>query len=453
MIIAGFRAVRRTAHMKKERLTGEKRSIIKRGLDENKSFAEIGKKIGAAGSTISREVRNHLVVRRTGGMGHPFNACALRFSCTLTGICGSCTGHRCKNCSRGCNSVCSSFERQECPNLARPPYVCNGCKKRGLCTLEKRYYYPIEAQKEYEEVWSESHSGVTSTEQEIQYLDNLISPLILQGQSLNHILAVHAGEITVSQSTLYRMLSAGLFRARNLDLPRRVRFGVRKKSRQLKVDRSCRIGRTFQDFLAYMEDHAFPALVELDSVEGRKGGKVLLTIHFVQSELMLAFLRDANTSASVTECFDRIYGILGQDLFARIFPVCLADNGSEFSDPMKIECDWSGTSEIRTKVFYCDPSAPFQKGSAERNHEYIRMVIPKGTSLDCYDQQDIRLLMDHVNSTVRPGLGNRTPFEAFAFMYGQEVLDLLGVRKISPDQVTLKPDLLRSRLRAGHESD
>lgn len=437
--------------MNKHRLTAEKRYAIQHGLDENKSFTEIGKEIGAAGSTVSREVRNRFIIRRTGGLGRPFNACVYRFTCVLTGICGSCSDHKCKNCSRGCNRICSSFQRQDCPKLSRPPYVCNGCKNRGICTLEKHYYYSIEAQKEYETVWSESHTGISSSEEEIRYLDDLISPLILQGQSLNHILASHAGEITVSKSTLYRMLNEGLFRARNLDLPRRVRFGKRKKSRLMKIDRSCRVGRSFSDFLAFMKQNDYPAVVELDSVEGKKGGKVLLTIHFVQTEFMLAFLRSANTSASVTECFDRIYRILGPDSFARIFPVCLADNGSEFSDPLKIECDWSVSSEIRTRVFYCDPSSPFQKGSAERNHEYIRMVVPKGISFNECDQSDIDLLMDHVNSLVRPSLGNRCPYDAFAFMYGQEVLDLLGIHKIHPDQVLLKPDLLRSRLRAKHE--
>ena len=42
----------------------------------------------------------------------------------------------------------------------------------------------------------------------------------------------------------------------------------------------------------------------MDSVEGRKGGKVLLTIYFRNSSLMLAFIRDNNTAKSVTEIFE-----------------------------------------------------------------------------------------------------------------------------------------------------
>jgi len=49
----------------------------------------------------------------------------------------------------------------------------------------------------------------------------------------------------------------------------------------------------------------------MDSVVGTKGGKVLLTIHFVESSLMLAFLRDANTSQSIIDIFNALDRILG----------------------------------------------------------------------------------------------------------------------------------------------
>ena len=124
-----------------------------------------------------------------------------------------------------------------------------------------------------------------------------------------------------------------------------------------------------------MAAHPDYPVVQLDSVEGKKGGKVLLTIHFVKAEFMLASLRDHNTSRSVTEIFEMIYGGLGHDKFTEIFKVCLADNGSEFSNPSAIE--FSSDGKQRTSVFYCNPQAPYQKGSAERNHEFIREFIPK----------------------------------------------------------------------------
>ena len=128
-----------------------------------------------------------------------------------------------------------------------------------------------------------------------------------------------------------------------------------------------------------MEQHPDTPVTELDSVIGTRGSKVLLTIHFVEAEFMLAFLRERNDSASVIAVFEHLYDLLGHDDFSKIFRVCLTDNGTEFSNPTAIE--YNNQGERRTRIFYCDPSAPFQKGSSERNHEFIRMFIPKVRTL------------------------------------------------------------------------
>ena len=172
----------------------------------------------------------------------------------------------------------------------------------------------------------------------------------------------------VSESTLYRLINANLFAARNLDLPRRVRFSKRKCRKNRKIDKQCRTGRTYLDYQVYIQEHPDLPVTQIDSVEGVKGGKVLLTIHFVQAEFMAAFLRDTNDSQSVIDIFNRLYLELRCDIFISLMPVLLADNGSEFSNPSRIEFDTQRNQ--RTHLFYCDPASPGQKGSSERNHVY-----------------------------------------------------------------------------------
>ena len=184
-------------------------------------------------------------------------------------------------------------------------------------------------------------------------------------------------------------------------------------------------------------------VVQLDSVIGRKGGKVLLTIHFVNCEMMLAFLRDRNTARSVEEVFDSLYQSLGHDRFTRIFRLCLADNGSEFSNPAHLEFTQDGIQ--RTRIFYCNPRAPYQKGSCERNHEFIRCFIPKGTDMNQYSQEDITLMMDHINSYSRVSLGNKCPYDVFRFLYGDDLLNLLGCTTIPAQQVTLNKSVFEKR--------
>jgi len=273
-------------------------------------------------------------------------------------------------------------------------------------------------------------------------LDALISPLLKKGQSLHHICANNADEIMVNERTLYNYVATGIFSARNLDMPRVVRMGKRKKKTDgFKVDKKCRIGRTYQDFLDFMQRYPGTPTVEMDSVEGKKGGKVLLTLHFTVPQFMMAFIRDANTSQSVIDIFNRLSQVLEPDTFRRLFQVVLGDNGSEFSNPSALETDPRG--EYRTRVFYCDPQAPYQKPAVENNHSLIRRIIPKGASLDAFSQEDITLMMNHINSYKRANLGDKAPYEVFAAFYGEELLRRMGAELIPADKVILRPYLLK----------
>ena len=263
-----------------------------------------------------------------------------------------------------------------------------------------------------------------SNEDDIARINGIISPLVKNGQSLHQIYLAHVDELMCSEKTLYNYVDAQLFDIRNIDLPRKVKYRPRYKKPEFKVDRGCRIERSYADFQKYL------------------GAKCLLTIHFVESSLMLAFLRDANTSASVIEIINLLDEVLGAKTFNSLFPVILTDNGSEFSNPKEIE-KRSTIPCNRTKIFYCDPSAPYQKGACEVNHELIRRILPKGSSFDELTQQDIILMMNHINSYKRKKLNNRSPYETFSFYYGEDVLKRLGCSPVAAENIILKPKLLK----------
>jgi ISSag9, transposase (fragment) len=97
----------------------------------------------------------------------------------------------------------------------------------------------------------------------------------------------------------------------------------KNKSKTLKVDKDCRNGRTYKDFVKYINEHPDSIICEGDSVKGKKGGKVLLTLFFVQQNLQLAFHRDYNDARSVTHIFEKLYIELRPDIFGKIFDVLL----------------------------------------------------------------------------------------------------------------------------------
>lgn len=111
----------------------------------------------------------------------------------------------------------------------------------------------MDAHREYELTRSESRSGFAISETELEHLDSVVSPLLLKGQSVHHISQTHADSVMCSEKTLYTYIDHNLLSARNIDLPRKVRLRPRKaKSVELKVDKSCRIGRTWKDYCGYM---------------------------------------------------------------------------------------------------------------------------------------------------------------------------------------------------------
>jgi IS30 family transposase len=428
---------------KNKHLTDEERLKIEHLLGEQTSLKQIAAKLDKHISTISREIRARAVASDKGAAHRVRNRCIQRTDCHKIQLCENkpnCT-RRCSTCSK-CNEVCPDFAEEVCIKLYETPYVCNGCMDEYQCTLRKRYYINRKAHEAYREMLVESRVGANITEDELLALDEFVSPLILRGQSVHHIVTQNADQLNVGKNSIYRYVSGGLLNAKNIDMPRVCRMKPRKTKPVIhKVDSKCRVGRTYAEYEAYIKENPV-SVVEMDSVIGRVGGKVLLTLMFTSCDFMFAFIRERNTSQSVIDIFERLHALVGVKSFKALFPLLLTDNGSEFSNPLRLEFDAEGNK--RTTVFYCDPNASFQKPHVEVNHEFIRRVLPKGKSFDSLEQSDIDLMTSHINSYPREKLGDKSPLDVFAFIYGQDILDKLGISRIPANEILLKPSLLKN---------
>lgn len=427
---------------KNKHLTDIDRQEIEHGLRHGLSIKKLAAKIGKHHSTVAREIGARSVPSDKGAFGRLTNRCVSRRCCEKHQLCmdqPDCV-KRCSGC-RLCNSMCPEFNEEVCAKLATPPYVCNGCREEARCVLRKRYYLHNPAQKNYRDRLVGAREGANITEDELCALDALVSPLVRQGQSVHHILTNHPDRFDLHEKTVYRYIAGGLLHAKNGDMPRVCSLKPRsRKPVEHKIDTKCRLARTYADFQAFTAASPDTRVVEMDSVIGRVGGKVLLTLLFRDSRLMLAFLRDRNDSQSVIDRFAQLWKLAGPELFRRLFPVLLTDNGSEFSNPRALEYAPDGTP--RTRLFYCDPCASWQKGRVERNHEFLRLILPKGTSFDALTQTQINTMLSHINSYSRPGLNDKAPFDLFAFTYGADLLSQLGLQRIPADRILLKPSLL-----------
>jgi len=437
-------------------LTLSGRTYIEQELCQGTSYAAIAGVLHKDPTTIAKEVkRYHKIIPTT-----PRNKCALckhYEDCDLRSIEQQCFRYNKRHCKELCKKcarvntpiVCPYFIPLTCSKINKPPYVCNHCDKQKDCPFDKHLYIAAYAQKQYEKKISSSREGINMTPEELQELNDLISPLVLKGQPLSHIFAVHADEIPVCRRTLYNYFNQCVFKARNIDLPRRVRYKKRKKHsepRKKDYQQTYRNKRTYVDFERFMAAHPDYDVVEMDTVKGsREKGKCLLTLLFRSCSFMLVILLPDCTQKNVIRAINNLCDTIGIRTFKKYFPVILTDNGSEFKNPWDIEKTESGVH--RTYVFYCDPYVSNQKGRLEKNHEYIRYIIPKGKSMLKYTQDDINLMASHINSTARDSLNGATPFELADLLIDKKIPLLTGQYKVSPDNVVLKPVLIESRVK------
>lgn len=394
---------------KYKHLSFEDRCVIEEFLNYGYNFSQIANRLGKDRTTISDEVRKHRFLRGTPN----------------------------KNIDPCC------FE-------SKPPYVCNACQKKNSCKKVRYTYSHAVAYNEYKKNLINSRKQVYITKEQIASINDVIAPLMVhKHHSVNHVYITHPDLLPFSKSTFYKYIDLGIINIKNIDLQRKIKYKVKKEvdddNVRTKVNTKIKVGRFYTDFKDYLEYHPNCSIVEMDTVigtSGGKGGKCFLTLLFRQYNLMLIYLLPYKQSKYVTQVFNYLKDLLGIDEFKRLFEVILTDNGTEFTDPESIEVDFN-TGEILSSVFYCDPNCSWQKGSIEKNHEYIRYILPKGTSFAGLSQDDCNLIASYINSVPRRSLNNLSPYEASVNFIGKENLDKLKIDKINYDDIDLTIKLLK----------
>ena len=435
-----------TVTQKYVHLSLEQRSEIEDGLNNRMTFQAIAGRIGKDPTTIGKEVKSRRFLKTVGSSAHGYgiNRCSFYTSCPVKHLCGKMHCSKlCRTCrGHNCNQLCRAFKERQCSRLSQAPYVCNGCQSTGGCRMDRYYYRATQAQLIYKRMLSDTRTGINLTRDELAALDDLVCPLIRQGQSLNHIFATHKAEIGCSRKTLYSYINQGCLSVINLDLPRLVKYKKRRKHRkEAAKDPRYRVGRNYKDYLKFTAVNPGLGVVQADTVEGSDCCEVLLTLFFCNTSLMLICLLPSQTQACVLAAFDSLESQLGSDLFSRLFPVILTDNGSEFKDPDALQRSVNGGK--RTRVFYCDPGASWQKGALEKNHGLIRRVLPKGTSFAGLSPEKVFLLRDHINSYRRDSLNGNSPLDLASLLTPTTALEQLDLRRIPPDHIILNPSLLK----------
>ena len=390
-------------NIKNKHMTFQDRVEIQECLCKSMTFKAIGKRIGKDQTTVSKEIRLHAQSYRNG------------------------------------------FVKTDdiCPKLLKAPYVCNGCEMKGRssCKFIRRVYQAKKAQADYETLLSEARTGIPLNKEIFYETEKIISNAVRKGQHVFH--AIKSNNLPVSPATVYRHISKGYYTISSIDLPRAVKFKQRKSKQQDYVPTAAKKGRTYDDYLSYVENNPDIPCVELDTVIGRIGGKLILTIHFVNVGFMAGILLNDKTAAEAAHRISELKAKLKKHgfKFGDVFPLLLTDNGGEFSCVSAFENDENGNLE--SHMFFCNPNAPYQKPHIEKNHTLFRDIVPKGSSFDDFTQETVNLIFSHVNAVKRKQFNGKSAYDLFTYFYSKELADVLGISHIPADEVVQSPSLLK----------
>ena len=388
--------------MNKARLTIEDRMLIEQLLKENYNLKNIARVIGVYPSTISREIKS----RRKGNID--FDVCA---------------------------------------KTNRFPFICYNCPKKVNCKKRKYYYNYKEAQKDYEIKLKYSRIGIDMSIDEVEYWNDYFKDKLKdKNQPILHIFKNIENEFPKSIQSFYKYVHKGYFSSINDEmLARSFSYKPRKQKETVKTinkDNIIKKGRKYSDFEDYINNNPNANIVEMDTVIGKfEDIKCIMTLYFRNSKLMLMFLIKKYKPSEITRIFNIIRKNIGDDLYKQLFEVILTDNGWEFSKPEDIEFNYE-TGEKLINIFYTEPYSSWQKGGIERNHEFIRYIIPKGISFDNLTKKNIIDMMNNINNVQRSSLDYQTPYQLFTNIYGKDISTKFHLKEIKKDEINLSYKLL-----------
>lgn len=423
-------------------LTFADRSYIQSALKLNFTFTHIANELGKSISTISKEIRRNITEKKPNNFSKSKNICLNKKDCSITNLCSANCHSHCNTCFKNCNELCNSFTQENiCEFLLKPPYVCNGCSNRKSCRKVKSYYIADNAHNNYLYNLKSTREGANITKEELDLIDAIVSPLIKsKGQSIYHVLTNN--DLNVSVSTLYRYVDKGYLDINNIDLRSKLKYKPRKKTKkEADVDYAYAINRSYSDFENFISKNHSLDIVEMDCVEGVKGGSVLLTFVHRKSGLLLIYKLERQRIIDVINVINQLKEDIGQTRFKKYFSIILTDRGSEFKKPLDIEINSKG---IKTNnVFYCDPRRSDQKGMIENAHRLIRFILPKGSSFNHLTNEQINLIMNNINNYTRERLGGVSAYEKAKEVLPLRLLSKFGLYKVPPNEVNLTPSLIK----------
>jgi IS30 family transposase len=212
----------------------------------------------------------------------------------------------------------------------------------------------------------------------------------------------------VSHETIYRSLyiqARGVLKKELLEHLRAKRTIRRSRHASLKRSGLGQIkdAVSISERPASVEDRAIPGHWEGDLIGGSKNSYIATLVERHSRYVMLVKVANKDTESVISALIKQ-----AQRLPRELYKSLTWDRGKELAGHPRL------TLAADVDVYFCDPHAPWQRGSNENTNRLLRQYLPRGTDLSVHSQAKLSAIARQLNERPRKTLQYQTPAEKFA---------------------------------------
>lgn len=219
-------------------------------------------------------------------------------------------------------------------------------------------------------------------------------------EQISYRLKHEKSKLSISYTTIYRGIKAGLFDVDGHKATRHLRHKGKTRHTQHHIEKRGKIviSHSIEQRPKSAQTRSRLGHWEADTVLGKTGKACLITMTDRKSRFLLVQKVERKLAQAVAEA---MINLLGNHPRYSITP----DRGKEFATHHKV------TKDLGVAFYFPEPHQPWQRGTNENTNGLLREYFPKQQDIGQWDDDYIQSIADRLNRRPRKCLGWKSAYE------------------------------------------